>query len=435
MSRRITLATLVFVLALAACGGPTGGATGGESEIAPDDMATVASASQPPTATPAVPGAMATVAALPPVAPDTPLAGPLIGFYIEGSSQGVEEVFFSVFDAGTRAFRGFQNAHVNANEAQWFGDGCFIYADGQLFNLKGEVVWSVPPEAGDEAIDRHNSRLAPGRDWLAVLSYSGEETATGPQFVDVDAVQMSAPFARVRLTERGGGSAGALLWSPDGTWLYTSDYDAGGILQVYRRHPDGRGGEQLTAHDAPLGQINALALSPDGERLAYAVRNLLTASQPYTYDAADEGWVGIVDLTTGASRQSRLSDLGAVESGRGLVWDANGERLLVVGDSLPVAADDPRAGRQVSWLTADGRIERSFRQADAPTRQLGWITPLGDIDTLLFSSSNAVYRYENGAVRQARPEETPPVGVELGRRTVGVLPATLAFAGEAACVR
>lgn len=430
MNRRIVLAGLVFVLALAACGR----AAGGENGATASDTVTVA-ASQPPTATPAVPGAMATVAALPPVAPDTPLLGPLIGFYIEGSSQGMEEVFFSIFDAGTRAFRAFQNARVDSNEAQWFGDGCFVYSDGQLFDLTGATVWFVPPEAGGEALDLHNSRLSPGRDWLAVVSYPGEATATRPQAVDVDAVQMVAPFARTRLTERGGGSAGALLWSPDGAWLYTSDYDAGGILQVYRRHPDGSGGEQLTAHDAPIGQINALALSPDGARLAYGVRNLLTASRPYTYSESDEGWVGIVDLATGAARQARLPGLGAVESGRGLVWDAGGERLLVIGDSLPVAADDPLAGRQVHWITADGQVERSFRQADTPNRQMGWITPLGDIDTLLFSSSNDVYRYENGAARQARPEETPPVGLELGRRTVGVLPATVAFAGEAACTR
>jgi len=427
MSRLIILATLALVVALAACGGG-GGSTGNAADVtaAPDAI-------QFPTATAARPGAMETVAALPVVAPDTPLTGPVIGFYIEDSYQGIEEVVFAVFDAGTRVYRQFQSADVSANEAQWFDDGCFIYSDGQLFDLKGQTVWSMPAGAGGETLDLHNSRLAPGRDWLAVVSYSGETTATGPQFVDVDAVQMVAPFARVRLTERGGGSPGALLWSPDGAWLYTSDYDAGGIPQVYRRHPNGRGSEQLTSHDAPIGQINALALSPDGTRLAYGIRNLLSSPRPYSYDRADEGWVGIVDLSSGATRQIQLPKLGAVESGRGLVWDAAGERLLVIGDSLPVAEGDPLAGRQVLWLTAGGEVERAFHQADAPGRQLGWITPLGDIDTLLFSSSNAIYRYEAGAVRQASPEETPPVGVELGRRTVGVLAATVVFPGEAAC--
>jgi hypothetical protein len=143
--------------------------------------------------------------------------------------------------------------------------------------------------------------------------------------------------------------------------------------------------------------------------------------------------VGIVELGSGEAQQVRLPKLAGVELGRGLVWDAAGERLLVVGDSLPVADDDPRHGRQVHWLAADGTVERSFYQADAPAGQIGWVSPLGDIDTLLFSSVADTYRYEAGVVRRLEGAERPPLGLELGRRPVGVLPAVVGFAGEAGC--
>ena len=127
-----------------------------------------------------------------------------------------------------------------------------------------------------------------------------------------------------------------------------------------------------------------------------------------------------------------LSRLAGVEFGQGLVWSGDGTRLLAVGDSLPLAAGDPLAGRQVHWLTADGAIERSFYQADAPAGQLGWVSPLGDIDSLIFSSGAGIYRYDDGQVRLLEGEERPPIG-DVGRRPVGMLPAWLGFAGEGAC--
>ena len=83
------------------------------------------------------------------------------------------------------------------------------------------------------------------------------------------------------LTGNGGGHPAALLWA-DATWLLYTDFDAAGIRQLYRADPAGGGREQLTAHTEPLGQINALALSPDGRRLAYGVRNVVVPQQPYT---------------------------------------------------------------------------------------------------------------------------------------------------------
>ena len=413
MKTKAPIPTLLLLL-LAACSAAEPAA------IAPTVAAT-------PPVVPATAAATPTFAP-PPVAADTPLTGPVIAFTVEDS---YEDTYLGLFDTATGVYRDLPSTlGIAPGVASWFGGGCGLYVDGRLFDLRGNLVWTPDPAA--DVADAHGSQLSPDRAWLAHVVESGMAADGGPARRDVEVVRLSAPFERFLLTGNGGGHPAALLWA-DATRLLYTDADAAGILQLYRAAPDGGGREQLTAHTEPLGQINALALSPDGRRLAYGVRNVVIPQQPYVYNEADEGWVGIVDLGGGESRRVRLPKLAGVELGRGLVWDAIGERLLVVGDSLPVGDDDPRHGRQVHWLAADGIVERSFYQAGAPSGQVGWVSPLGDIDTLLFSSGADTYRYEAGAVRRLEGAERPPLGMEIGRRPVGVLPAVVGFAGEETC--
>ncbi len=411
---RQTLALAPLLLLLAACGG-----VAGPVAVTSTEAATVAVVAETSTAIPTV--------NRPAVAPDAPMIGPIIAFTTEDS---YEDTYLGLFDTATGAFRDLPSTlGVAPGATSWFDGGCGLTVNGLLYDLRGNVVWTPDPAA--EVAGLHATQLSPDRAWLAHVVESGLAADGRPARRDVEVVRLSAPFERFRLTGNGGGHPAALLWA-DATWLLYTDYDAAGILQIYRADPAGGGREQLTAHSAPLEQINALALSPDGRRLAYGVRTVIAPQQPYAYDEADEGWVGLV-LDGGPARQVRLPKLAGVELGRGLVWDATEERLLVVGDSLPVADDDPLHGRQVHWLTANGTVERSFYQADAPSGQMGWVSPLGDIDTLLFSSGADTYRYEDGAVRRLEGAERPPLGMEIGRRPVGVLPAVVGFAGEVEC--
>lgn len=422
MMKTNALVLALVLLLLAACGGAAAPVATGPTDAATAviGVATPAVAepveSEPPTAT------------LPPVSADAPLTGPIIAFTVEDS---YEDTYLGLFDTATGAYRDLPSTlGIAPGTASWFGGGCGLYVDGRLFDLRGNLVWTPDPAA--DVADAHGSQLSPDRAWLAHVVESGVAADGGPARRDVEVVRLSAPFERFLLTGNGGGHPAALLWA-DATWLLYTDADAEGILQLYRAAPDSGGREQLTSHTELLGQINALALSPNGRWLAYGVRNVVVPQQPYTYNEADEGWVGIVELDGSAARQVRLPKLAGVELGRGLVWDAAGARLLVVSDSLPVGDDDPLHGRQVHWLTAHGTVERSFYQADAPSGQIGWVSPLSDIDTLLFSSGADTYRYEAGAVRRLEGAERPPLGMEVGRRPVGVLPAVVGFAGEAAC--
>jgi hypothetical protein len=358
-----------------------------------------------------------------------------VAFFIEDS---YEDVYFSLFDAGTDAFREFRTGTpIYLDEAQWAADGCFVFAHGQLLDLHGQPIWSLPAEVTTALAEQpallNVARLSPDRAWLAYPVYSGALTVEGAEFVDVEAIQLSPPYDRTRLSARGGVDPRSVVWSQDGRWLYFSDADDAGVIQLYRATPDGSAVEQITDHQTPVGDVNAIAPSPDGRYLAYGVRNLQAPTQPYFYNPADEGWIGVVDLEGRTGQLIELPKFGAVEDSRGLTWSADSTRFVAIGDSLPLTGGEAEAGRQIHWVTASGDLERSFYQADGPSGQVGWVVPLGDIDALMFSGSDGIYRYESGDIRPLDESEAPPLGMEIGRRPVGVMPAPLSFPGENHC--
>ncbi|HRO23794.1 MAG TPA: hypothetical protein PLR07_05815, partial [Promineifilum sp.] len=94
----------------------------------PADPSPVVPATTAPTLPPATSAAIATTP--PPITPTTPavalpadslMTGPLVGFYIEDT---YEDLYLSIYDAGTGAFRVIQSATpIYIDEAQWFDAG------------------------------------------------------------------------------------------------------------------------------------------------------------------------------------------------------------------------------------------------------------------------------------------------------------------------
>lgn len=405
MNQLLGLLILLVFLLLSACGGER--AT--PSPAAPTEPAVAA-----PTSATAAGSAAAGM-----------LTGPLVGFYIEDS---YEDVYFALYDAGAGAFRVVQSdTPIYIGEAQWFDDGCRLFVHGQVTDLLGAVEWSVPPEVAARIEHINSAALSPARRYIAHVVAGASD---GPS--DIEIITLAPPYDAVRLGTGGGGPR-AMAWSADEQWLYHTEHDANGVLQLFRASPDGATNEQLTHHAGGVAAITGLSPSPGGSHLAYSVQNLFQPGQPYTYRAADEGWIGIIDLRTGASAAVRPAKFGSAEPGRGLIWNETGETLLVIGDSLPVSGDDPDAGRRVLWVSAAGEVTNAIRTADGPESHLGWIAPLGSIDTLLVNVLNDYYLYEGGAFRRLDASQAPPLGMELGRRPIAVLPAPIGFPGEAEC--
>lgn len=408
------LSLVAFTMWLMACDG--NGASAPATDL-PDEM---------PPAQASTPAA----GALPPA--NTPFSGPLVGFYIEDS---YEDVYLSIFDVGTGGFRVIQTATpIYIGEARWFDDGCRLFVHGDLIDLHGVVEWTMPPEVAERIEQINTAELSPSRGYVAhVVTDDGNGEADS--MTEIEIVALSPPYTSARPTIAGNAPR-ALAWSANGAWLYYTDYDADGILQVFRTSPDGLATEQLTRHAKPLGAINGLSPAPGGRYVAYGVQNLSQAGQPYTYQPADEGWVGLIDLEAGTSAAVRPAKFGSAEGSRGLVWDAAGENLLIIGDSLPVGEDDPDAGRRMIWVTAAGDVTRAISTADGPgglKGHMGWIAPLGSIDKLMVNAFNDFYLYDGSSFQPLEGLQTPPLGIEISRRPLAILPAPIGFPGEAAC--
>lgn len=418
LDRRWTrLLSFALTLWLMACGANGAGAPAANS---PDEM-------------PSTP-ASAPAAGVPPPA-NAPFSGPLVGFYIEDS---YEDVYLSIFDVGTGGFRVIQTATpIYIGEARWFDDGCRLFVHGDLIDLHGVVEWTVPPAVAERIEQINTAELSPGRRYIAHVVVTDDGNGAADSMTEIEIVSLSPPYSAAR-PATAGNAPRALAWSADGAWLFYTDYDPNGILQVFRASPDGLATEQLTRHATPLGAINGLSPAPGGRYVAYGVQNLSQAGQPYTYQPANEGWVGLIDLETGTSAAVRPAKFGSAEGSRGLIWDAAGENLLIIGDSLPVGEDDPDAGRRMIWVTATGDVTRAISTADGPggvEGHMGWIAPLGSIDTLLVNAFNDFYRYESnsGTFETLEGLQAPPLGIEISRRPLAILPAPIGFPGEATC--
>lgn len=412
MNKTLALLTAIVLVALSACGERAAGSPVNSPE--------------PPAATQVSSGTAITTSVAPPPAAGL-LTGPLVGFFVEDS---YEDVYFAIYDTGTGAFRVIQSTTpIYIGEAQWFGDGCRLLVHGQLMDLHGVVQWSVPPEVAGQIDDISSTSLSFDRRFIAQAVAGDQDNTT-----EIEIISLSPPYDAVRLAT--GGGLRALAWSIDGAWLYHTAYDASGVLQIYRASPDDASNEQLTNHTGGVAAITTLSPSPGGRYLAYNVKNLFQPGQPYTYQPTDEGWVGIIDLTAGANAAVRPAKFGSAEAERGLVWDAAGENLLIIGDSLPVGQDDPNAGRRVLWVTATGEVTNAISTADGPggpDGHIGWIAPLGGIDSLMVNVLNDYYLYDGDTFHQLDASHAPPLGMEFGWRPIAVLPAPIEFPGEAAC--
>lgn len=389
------------------------------------------STAEPLPATP-YPSPLATAAATAtPAATALPISliGPL-ALLISEPAQNVETQEAAIFDLGTASIRPLPIQQERLFALQWLGKGCELYLNGNVYDLNGTLIWQMPSPVRDELGGLYTDQLSPEKNWLANSVFSGAQTYDSTEFVDVAVISLSPPFASHRLTQRGGAEVGAFVWSPDEKWVYYSDYDANGTLQVFRSTPDGQTQEQLTAHEGLLSRVDTMALSADGRHLAYGVDNLLFTSIPYDYLESDEGWIGIVDVDSRAATTVRLPKFGGAYA---LWWSADGDRLLVFGDSLPTGAGSP-SGAQLHWIQV-GQSElpwRSIYQSQTPGNGIGWVLPASDLDTVFLQTPIGYFLLREGEFipfeGAALLEEAKSYG-----RIIDFIAGPTAFRGEAAC--
>lgn len=385
----------------------------------------VTSALQPPTTAEST-----IVAAL--LQTPVPLAGPLALLVIETTQQ--LENYVSILDLGTGSLHPLDIQEERLTALQWFGDGCEVYLNGDVYNLSGDIIWQVPSSVKAKTGNLNTAQLSPGKGWLAYPVFSGSQTLDSSEFVDVDAVSMMPPFPSYRLTQHGGAEYESIVWSHDDKWMYYSDYDGNGVLQIFRATPDGRSREQLTNHKSGFGRVNSMALSPDGTQLAYGIVNLLATSSPYSYVETDEGWVGIVDLDTLSVTEVNLPKFGSAFSEGGLWWNQGSDELLVFGTSLPVSPTDPFRGKQIHWIRIDedGVPFRSIYETAIPGNSIAWMMPISDLDTLFLRTQRGLFLFQEDTFS---PYNAPELlnSIEANGRIIDFIPGRIGFPGEMSC--
>lgn len=140
-----------------------------------------------------------------------PLAGPLIAFAVEGSS----EYYLVLFDVGTRTFREIRNEFVDHPfHITWFDEGCTLNVGAASLDLRGNLVWYLP-ELDWETLRREGSTgvgmtwLSTDRAWLAFSELSGEQTFFDAEIVNVSTVSLQSRIMPVRLSSNGGARTAA----------------------------------------------------------------------------------------------------------------------------------------------------------------------------------------------------------------------------------
>jgi hypothetical protein len=311
-------------------------------------------------------------------APLTMLQGPLIAFGVQN-----DESYLLLFDVGTKTFREIRKDFPLYAGPYWLDRGCFIYNYGHVIDLQGNVAEEIADFA-DESEPFMVVLLSPDRNWGVSELFLGINEEESTELLSLEILNRTNPALRTPLAPNRG--AYAYAWSPDGDWLAFSDYDENHVLQLYRAIPGGRTIQQLTFHTEPIGVINLLIWSPDGQHIAYASSTLL----PHQFERGDEGWVGLLSLSDLRINRAMPDQFGYVE---GMWWSADSSRVAFVGESLPtVAPGDPLQGTQLHWVDGDsGTILNSFYQAQAPFGSFSLALPVGDIDTIFFAARDGYY--------------------------------------------
>jgi WD40 repeat protein len=343
------------------------------------------------------------------------LEGPLLAFRVQN-----DESYLLLFDVNTLTFREIRKSFLEyAFGLNWLDNGCHLYVRGHVMDLQGNIIEQV---ADFEDVNEPFKvfRLSPDRNWGLNEVYKGTYERESIEHRSLEILSRTDRDIQILLAPNGG--AYAYNWSPNGDWLAFSDYDENHILQVYRAAPDGQTIQQLTFHDEDPGVINLIVWSPDGQHVAYAASTLL----PYQFQQGNEGWVGLITLPNLQIKRIIPSQFAYTEE---MWWSQDSKRIVIIGESL-APQDDPLYGTQIHWADGEtGAISNSFHWAQAPFGYFDLPSPVGNIDTIFFSSEDGYYLLDGNTNRYERILDV----IETDGLIRDFAPLPFEFPGEANC--
>lgn len=182
--------------------------------------------------------------------------------------------------------------------------------------------------------------LSPSGKYVSYVVYSGEQYYATAQYQDVEIVNVNSPGQPTRLTTHGGSWKEGGAWSPEGDQIAYTDYDAQGIVQVYRTDLIHRSTQLLSHFTTANQKAGPVQWSPTGEDIAVLLGN--------PEGGLKEAW--IMSLTRKEMQQvnipGQLTALGST-----LLWSEKGDKLLIYGYA------DNESVRGLYWIdVANNRL-------------------------------------------------------------------------------
>jgi WD40 repeat protein len=305
--------------------------------------------------------------------PSTLMEGPLIAYRVQNGHN-----YLLLLDIATLTFREVKEGEIAIGALNWMDSGCHLYTRGNLIDLQGNIIEKTnDPDRGEAHFQV--VVLSPDKQKGARDMFLGSHTNVELDYLTLEILDRADPNLKIELAPNGG--AYAYAWSPDGSWLAFTDFDANFIFQLYRASPDGQVVEQLTSHLEDPGVINIVEWSPDGQRIAYAAQAIL----PSQYGRG--GWIGLISLP---DLRATAVNPDNYQYTRRLWWDEDSDRIAFKGDIFASAGPSET---QIHWADpASGTILNSFYGRQAPSgRHFSLITPVGSLDSIFFAGIDGYY--------------------------------------------
>ncbi len=195
--------------------------------------------------------------------------------------------------------------------------------------------------------------ISPDKEWVAFKEAAGEIGQTysdaSVQNVKIVNIQSESGQSAKEITHHGGAFVNSLAWSPDGRFLSFSDFDEGGVPQIYIYDPHIDTVIQVSSFQEPHTGIVEIKWSYDSDYLAASVYD---ESKTETSMLQQNGRIF---LFSPENQPLGAVDFGEKDPQRLSFWWGQNDRLLIYSQSTS------QEYGKLSWYNPiDGSVEKKI---------------------------------------------------------------------------
>ena len=256
----------------------------------------------------------------------------------------------------------------------WSQNGCELIGRHQgnslLIDLEGNVIEVISRWSDRPFENLSLDSISPTGEWVTYIHGYGYHDYARYELQDLVTVSTNNPADYYQLTSNGG--AVETAWDPTGNFLAYTDYDAGGVQQLYISQPNGIGKVKLTGVVDNTIMLSEPLWSPFGSLIALKIN--------YSDNADEDGeFVQIISWESGNT--SLVNTLGLYRVGSYWWHDAN--TLAVYGYFYSTEKNDYEW--EIRWIDFETEeIRYRLNTAMTNTQEIAWPRPIGSSNQIGF---------------------------------------------------